>query len=170
MEGALKDLPPPARAAAEWLGAFGEGFAMLAAAGGPGVHPHAASPAATRARWDKDLAQHDKNLRAVEAFLLDVVRGRLKTPGEISQVAFTFFGEQGPWYTVGYRMAVLVEQRDGRAALLACMEDPRRLLSAYNRAAEAENRNGAPPLALWSSELIAALEGKAATGPGHKVP
>src|SRR4026209_188662 len=35
-----------------WMGAFGEGFAMLAATGGPGVHPHAVSDEKERARWD----------------------------------------------------------------------------------------------------------------------
>jgi hypothetical protein len=45
-----------------WLGAFGEGFAMLAAAGGLSVHPHATSPRAERARWDHDVAGFDGNL------------------------------------------------------------------------------------------------------------
>jgi hypothetical protein len=157
VEERLQALPEPARRAAEWTGAFGEGFAMLAAAGGPDIHPHAASPPATRARWDRDVARHNEHLRDVERFLLDVVRGRLKTAEEINTVAYTFFGEQGPWYTVGHRMAVLVERHQGRAALLACLEDPRRILAAYNRAAEAEGRKGGERLARWSDELIQAL-------------
>jgi len=43
------------QAEASWIGAFGEGFAMLAAAGGPAIHPHAVSSPEERARWDKDV-------------------------------------------------------------------------------------------------------------------
>ncbi len=52
---ALSKLPPQPQTVLKWIGAFGEGFAMLAAAGGPNVDPHAVSPAAERSRWDKDL-------------------------------------------------------------------------------------------------------------------
>lgn len=157
-EARLRDLPEAPRKAAEWMGALGEGFAMLAAAGGPGVHPHAASSAATRARWDADLAQHNANLRKVEAFFLGILQNRFATPEALQEAGFSFFGEQGPWYTVGYRMAVLVERHQGRAALLACMVDPRKLLAAYNAAAKAEHARGGEPLALWSESLIAAVD------------
>ncbi len=153
----LKALPEAARTAAEWTGAFGEGFAMLAAAGGPDVHPHAASGPKTRARWDADMARHNANLKALEAFFLGVVQGRTSAAAA-REAAMGFFGEQGPWYTVGYRMAVLVERHAGRAALLACMEDPPRILAAYNAAAEAENRKGGEALALWPQALIQALQ------------
>jgi hypothetical protein len=71
MEPALKGLPPRARAAAEWMGAFGEGMAMLAAAGGPDVHPHAHSSPEDRARWDHDLANFS---RALEATVIPMLR------------------------------------------------------------------------------------------------
>ena len=50
------------------IGAFGEGFAMLAAAGGPDVHPHAVSSPEERARWDKDMLNFNDDLKKVECF------------------------------------------------------------------------------------------------------
>ncbi len=158
MDAHLKELPPPAKAVAEWIGAFGEGFAMLAAAGGPDIHPHAASPEADRARWDRDMANFNADLKTVEAFFLEVLHQKLKTKEAINTKAFSFFGVQGPWYTVGYRMAVVIEKRFGRPALVDCMVDLRKLLPLYNRAAVELNQKSAAPLALWSKELVDALE------------
>lgn len=158
VEAKLKDLPPDAHAAVEWAGAFGEGFAMLAAAGGPDVHPHAVSLPEERARWDHDLANFNQDLEAVEKFLLDVAQGRLKTEAERGKVGYSFFGVQGPWYTVGWKMAVVIEKRYGRAKLIECMTDPRELLATYNQAAAEHNRaHPEDPLALWSPELLQAM-------------
>lgn len=143
-----------ARNAVEWMGAFGEGFAMLAAAGGPDTHPHAVSPVEERARWDRDMANFNQDLRKLEGFFLDVIEGRLANEAEARQRGFSFFGEQGPWYTVGYRMAVIVERRYGRDALIACMADPRQLLARYNAAAADLSSQGGDPLALWSPRLL----------------
>ena len=52
----VEALSPEARLAWGWLSAFGEGMAMLAAAGGPDVHPHASSPAEAWVVWERDLA------------------------------------------------------------------------------------------------------------------
>jgi hypothetical protein len=52
----IDKLPANVQTALKLVGAFGEGFAMLAAAGGPDVHPHAVSGADERARWDTDVA------------------------------------------------------------------------------------------------------------------
>ena len=153
----LKDLPSGVQEALTWMGAFGEGFAMLAAAGGPDVHPHAVSSPEDRARWDKDMGNFDRDLESVESFFLDVVRGRLKTPDEIQAAGSSFFGVQGPWYTVGYTMAVAIERRFGRATLIDCMLDPRRLLARYNEAAAELNKTNSGPLALWSDELLESL-------------
>lgn len=161
MDARQKDLPPPVKAAAEWIGGFGEGFAVLAAAGGPDIHPHATSQPGDRARWDRDMAHFNVDLKTVEAFFLDVIHQKLKTKEDINAKAFSFFGEtQGPWYTVGYRMAVVIEKRFGRATLVACMTDLRKLLPTYNRAAMELNQKGEAPLALWSQELVDAVEGK----------
>jgi len=166
VEAKLKDMPPDAHAAVEWAGAFGEGFAMLAAAGGPDVHPHAVSKPEDRARWDHDMANFNQDLKTVEKFLLDVAQGRLKTEEERGKVASTFFGVQGPWYTVGWKMSVLIEKHYGRAKLIECMTDPRELLVTYNQAAAEHNRTHPDDqLALWLPELLQSLKGSRAPAP-----
>ena len=134
-----------------WVSAFGEGIAMLAAAGGPNVHPHAVSPAADRERWDRDVARAEQDLRTVEKFLLDVANGRLDEDAARAR-AMEFFGVQGPWYTVGWVMASTIEKELGRKALIDSMCDGRKLLATYNRAAAGK------ALPRWSDELLRALE------------
>jgi Putative zinc dependent peptidase (DUF5700) len=150
-------LSPGVQKAVDWMGAFGEGFAMLAAAGSPDVHPHAVSPRKDRARWDRDMENVGKDLKTLERFFLDVIEGRLKTEEEISERAFSFFGIQGPWYTVGYKMAVVIEKREGRAKLIECMSDPRRLLATYNRVASELNAKEKQQFALWSPDLLSRI-------------
>jgi hypothetical protein len=158
----LANLPPNVKPAAEWMGAFGEGFAMLAAAGGPDVDPHAASSPDERARWARDMANYNPDLRTLDQFFLDIIHGKFKSKDEIDDKAFTFFGAQGPWYTVGYKMAVTIEEQYGRATLIECMVDPRKLLITYNQAAasfhEKTTAQKSPErLALFSPELIKAI-------------
>jgi len=168
------DATSDVKAALDWMGAFGEGFAMLAAAGGPEVHPHAVSEPEERARWDRDTARFDEDLKSLEKFFLDILDGRLKTDEEIQKVGFTFFGVQGPWYTVGYKMAVTIEKRFGRPVLIECMRNPRELLARYNEAVKSRSAaaggssaagtgqatggsgssaKGSGP-AIWSAELL----------------
>jgi hypothetical protein len=149
----IKKLPRNEQTLLTWIGAFGEGFAMLAAAGGPDVHPHAVSGAEERARWDGDVANFNENLKKVEAFFVDIKQGKLKED-QIREKGFSFFGTQGPWYTVGWRMAALIEKTYGRAKLIECMCDQRLLLSTYNRAAAQHNRKSTKPLALWSTGVF----------------
>jgi Putative zinc dependent peptidase (DUF5700) len=141
-----------------WLGAFGEGVAMLAAAGGPDVHPHAVSAAEDRTRWDRDVGQAAADLRRVEGFLLDVLDRRVTDPDSIRRAGMSFFGVQGPWYTLGWLMASTVERSAGRPALVASLCDPVRLLRRYNAAARAP-RSGEPALPTWSDTLLARLDG-----------
>jgi len=154
-EARQKDVPADAKEAVEWMGAFGEGFAMLAAAGGPDVDPHAASSAKEHARWDHDLANFNNDLDAVQKFFLDLIDKRLTDKDKIDERASVFFGDaQGAWYTVGYKMAVIVEKRFGRKVLIDCMLDPRELLERYNAAAGESNQHGQEELATWSPELL----------------
>ena len=154
----IKKKPAEIRTVLEWIGAFGEGVAMLAAAGGPGVHPHAVSPASDRERWDKDIVNFNTDLKKVEGFFLDMLDGRLKEEEAIREVAFSFFGIQGPWYTVGWKMAVLIEETFGRAKLIDCLCDPAALLTAYNEAAAKLSVQTGEVLVLWSPELLKRLD------------
>jgi len=157
-------LPENERSALEWLGAFGEGFAMLAAAGGPDLHPHARSGAAERARWDADVANFNRDLKRLEAFFLDVLEKRLIGAEAIQEAGFAFFGEQGPWYTVGWKMAVVIEKDQGRARMIRLFCDERDLLTAYNQAAARYDRKAKKPLASWSPFLATALSTGATRG------
>lgn len=161
VEAEISRLPEGARTALLWMGAFGEGLAMLAAAGGPDIHPHAVSKAEDKERWDRDVARFPEDLRKVEAFFQDVLAGRLDEEGA-RKAAASFYGEtQGPWYTVGWKMAAAVEKTFGRQRLVESFCDPRKLLAAYN---EAARKDGTLP--LWSEEVVKAL---AAGGPRHTV-
>ena len=141
------------RAALDWMGAFGEGFAMLAAAGGPDIHPHRFSAPEERARWDREVANFDADLRRLESFFIDILDDR-HPKDKITEDGYSFFGVQGPWYTVGWKMAFTIEKTFGRARLIECICDRRKLLSTYNEAAKENNRTVREPLPLWSVSLI----------------
>ena len=135
----------------EWMSAFGEGLAMLAAAGGADVHPHALDDSATKARWDKDVANFNADLATVQAFFFDVLDQRLPADS-ISARGMSFFGIQGPWYTVGWKMAVKIEKTFGRERLIAEMCSPQKLLATYNEAIRATHETGSS--SVWSDSLL----------------
>ena len=137
------------RQAVKWIGAFGEGLAMLAAAGGPDVHPHLNSSTQDRARWNADLRNLRQDMHSVEGFLLDTMAGKLDEEQQ-NKKGMSFFGTQGPWYTIGWTMAVTVEKVKGRPALIDCMSDMRKLLRYYNEAASQLQPK-------WSEELLKAF-------------
>ena len=156
MKAASDRISPNAQKVLRWVGAFGEGFAMLAAAGGPELHPHAASSAEDKSRWDRDLTNFNKDLRNVEKFLIEVLEGKLSEDDE-TKTAFSFFGVQGPWYTVGWQMAVVIEKTYGRRTLIESFCDQRKLLPTYNKAVKTYNRRERKQLALWSNQLLKRL-------------
>ncbi|HEY6331683.1 MAG TPA: DUF5700 domain-containing putative Zn-dependent protease [Blastocatellia bacterium] len=153
-EKRIAALPERAQEAADWMGAFGEGLAMLAAGGGPDIDPHASSSAEERARWEHDLANFNADLQSVNTFFEDTLSGKLADKDAVSTKASSFFGVQGPWYTVGYKMAVMVEKRFGRPKLIETMTDFRQLLVLYNQAAREHNRAGGDQLPLWSDDML----------------
>src|SRR5262249_21595023 len=107
----IKALPENPGKAAEWMGAFGEGLAVLAAAGSVDVHPMHDFNDDQRIRWDQDMKFVDQQVAQVNQFFLDVINGGFAKPEVADHVAFTFFGYRGPWYTIGYKMGALVEKR-----------------------------------------------------------
>jgi hypothetical protein len=72
----VQAMPDSVQLAATWIGAFGEGFAMLAAAGGTDVHAHAVSDEDERRRWDQDVARFNDDLRTLDEFFLNIIAGR----------------------------------------------------------------------------------------------
>jgi hypothetical protein len=146
-------LPANVKLAMKWMTAFGEGEAMLAAAGSDERHPHWEDDAVARARWDSDFMHFNTDLKSVQDLLLDILDGKLTTDAEIQKRAAAFWGYQGAWYTVGYEMAVLVDKRFGRKSFDECLLDPRLLLSRYNQVAKEANARGAS-LETWSPELM----------------
>lgn len=137
----------PTNDAVKWLSAFGEGVATLAA-GGPPAKPD------VQAAWTKGLADFNTNFATLDAFFTDVITGKL-TGDAANKRAFEFFGLVGPWYTVGWKMATVIEQTLGRDALLAAMCDPRTLPRTYNRAAgEWEKTHEGEKLPRWSEAVV----------------
>lgn len=152
------DTSAAALAARNWLTAFGEGLAMLAAGGGPANHPHRDSPVADRERWDREMLQAPAQMKEVEQFFLDLLDGHLAEQDQQNERGMGFFGVQGPWYTLGYRMWSTVERALGRDRVIADACKPAQLLLDYN-AAVANDRK-AP---RWSGRLISRLSTLLAT-------
>ena len=156
-EKSIKSLPENARQAAHWMGAFREGMATLAAAGSADVHPWADFSESYRFVWDLEAKRFPANLDALNQFFLDTVHGNLLNDAVSHEARIFFRFGGGPWYTVGYRMAVIIERELGRTALLATYVDPRQFVARYNEAAARENaKNGGHPH-LFSAEILKAV-------------
>lgn len=137
-----------------WIGAFNEGLAMLAAAGGPDVHPHADSSADEQAVWDREAAKFRKHLRQQDTYFRSVVAGEAGTEEEINETMRAYFGEQGPWYTVGWGMAVTIEKAFGREAVIDAFCHSETLLETYNEAALTQREGIDHDLPLWDTKLV----------------
>lgn len=149
----LDDKPQTVKAAYEWLGAFGEGYAVLAAAGGIGKDPQAWPREDVKAAWANGMARQPDQFKQVEAFFMQVLKGELNGD-KIQDKAMEFYGIVGPWYTVGYTVATTIERVDGRSRLIECYRDPRLLLPTYNEAA----RKLGTGLPVWTDEFVAAMK------------
>jgi hypothetical protein len=118
----------------------------LAAAGSPDIHPHVSSKPEDREHWDESMQKFEADFREVEAFLIDVADGKLSGQPML-EAGFRFFGIQGPWYTIGWKMAVTIEREFDRDAVIEAFCDPHKLLVVYNQSA-------APNQPLWNQRLI----------------
>jgi hypothetical protein len=160
-EEKIQSLPEDARKAARWMGAFGEGMAVLAAAGSSDVSPMADFPERDRVLWDVETERFGANLADLNQFFLDTIHGDLRNDA-VAHEGSIFFGYRGPWYTVGYRMAVTIERELGRPALVATLGDRREFVARYNEAAVRENAKDGGHLPSFSAEILKAVSTPAA--------
>ena len=165
-EEKIKSLSEDARKAARWMGAFGEGMAVLAAAGSPDVSPMADFPERDRMLWDVETERFGANLDDLNQFFLDTIHGDLRNDA-VAHEGSIFFGYRGPWYTVGYRMAVIIERELGRPALVATLADPREFVARYNEAAVNENSKNGGHLPLFSPEILKAVSSASSPPAAH---
>lgn len=158
----IDKLPAVQQRVIKELGGFGEGLAVLAAAGGADIHPHATSGPEAWLVWERDVASFNVDLPRIESFFRDVLAGRVSGDEENKRLfGFINVGDvpQGAFYTVGWKMAAMIERARGREALVKLVCDPRALLAAYNEVAAAHPRSDGAGLALWSPEFLTALSG-----------
>lgn len=154
--------PPLARATPAqgllllFLGAFGEGQAMLAAAGSPTVNPHAADDDTIQVRWNRDVAHAPADIDELSRFFGSVLDGRVTSADSVEQQARTYYGVQGPWYTIGWLMASTIERQLGRDALVGSLCEPTHFIALYNDAARRAKARGAT-LPTWNPSLVARL-------------
>lgn len=140
-----------------WSSAFGEGLAMMAASGGPETHPHASSTPEVRAVWDASMLRFTTDFAEQDAFFLKVLTGEAGDDDAVSSKMRSYFGVQGPWYTVGWKMAEVIETGLGRSAVIDAFCRPGAVFATYNAAARQMNGRGAD-LPLWDEALVAAFD------------
>jgi hypothetical protein len=160
LNAACPDLPFAHVSAAErmllrYLGAFGEGQAMLAAGGSPSAHPHAADDDTVRARWDRDVANAALDVEELSRFFTSVLDGQVTSADSVRSRASTYFGVQGPWYTVGWLMAATIERELGRDALIGSLCEPTQFIARYNDAVR--KHPGGAALPMWNATLVSRL-------------
>ncbi len=140
----------------QWLTGFGEGLAVLAAAGSPDGPTHAPSDQEGRAAWKEGMERLEPDMRRLESFFLDIASGSVQGQ-EMQRRGMAFVNApdapQGAFYTVGWHMAATVERLLGRDTLLGVVCDPVGLILLYNRAA-GEAGSSEPSAPLWSEEFI----------------
>lgn len=147
----IEALPAQRKLLFDWMvGGFGEGLAVLAAAGGPDVDPASVAPANAAPEWAEASKTFASRMDQLTGFFRRLLSGELDAETS-DEPGSALLGVQGPWYTVGWRVAVTIEKGLGRPALVDCIADMRKLLPAYNRLAPAA---GLPP---WPADVADAF-------------
>jgi hypothetical protein len=99
------------------------------------------------------MSQAPQQIKEVEGFFRDILEHRLVGDSAIPERGSQFFGVQGPWYTLGYRMWSEVERRMGRERVISDVCRPAQLLLDYNRVTA-----GVSSAPRWSSEFTRQLQ------------
>jgi len=86
-------LPPNVKRALNWMTEFGEGEAMLAAAGSSDRHPHWEDDGEARARWDGDTMHFNADLQSIQQLLMDILDSKLTSDEDIQKRAAPFWGD-----------------------------------------------------------------------------
>lgn len=153
-------IPKGVMDALRWISGFSEGRAVLAASGGPNVHPHAVSDSLARSVWDRDFKNTRRDIKELEEFFQKLIEGKIPEK-EIIAEGMKFVSRedipQGAFYTVGWLMASTVEKVYGRKRLVASSCDGYMFMSDYNSAAKTLNNYGAD-LPTWSESLLSRLK------------
>lgn len=165
--GACPDAPSPVTPegaeARRWLTGFGEGIAVLAAAGGPDGDTHPHDPQDARDAWAARLDSLHQDMAELEEFFTAILDGRL-TGDDAGRRGMTFLSRPGSpqaaFYTVGWHMAATIERERGRESVIAAVCDPVRLLLDYQNVA-LDAQDGLP---TWSPGFIQRI-GVALDGP-----
>lgn len=153
----VEKLPENLKKLRDWTSAFGEGLATLAAADGPRADAEFFQTKDVQKGWSEGLAHYDANFREVQQFFLDVLDRRLEGDA-VPKRGFEFFGLVGPWYTVGWKMAVTIEEVYGRDAVIDAFCDQRQLFRVYNAAAAEHAKRTGEVLPQWDQRLVGAFE------------
>ncbi|MFO7653378.1 MAG: DUF5700 domain-containing putative Zn-dependent protease [Candidatus Krumholzibacteriia bacterium] len=159
---AAQDRPAGVRQVRRWLTAFGEGIAVLAAAGGPDGDTHPFAGPDERSAWSARLDSLASDMVELEDFLLALLEEEL-TGDDAGRRGMSFItrpgAPAGPFYSVGWHMAATVERVLGREAVVEADCEPARLLLAYDRAA-AVLAQGDPDASLprWSPGFLERME------------
>lgn len=141
------------------LGIFGEGLAVLATAGGPMRHPQYFGSRQDYLVWERDIARFTTDLPRIEQFFSEVLAGEIAESQQRARLMeFIVSAErpQGPAYTVGWKMAAIVERKFGQDSLVEVICDPRELMRKYNEAI-ATMPTTDNDLPIWSAEFLSSL-------------
>ena len=155
------EMEEPVATARGWLSGFGEGLAVLAAAGGPDEPTHPAEQTEIIESWNARQDSLEIDMQRVETFLTDVATGKVEGD-EAQQRGMAFVNTdtvpQGPFYTLGWFMGATIERELGREAVIEATCDHGLLPSRYQQAARKANARGpAKRLPLWSEDVLAVL-------------